>query len=160
MQLTTLMLRSDLNTSEFFKTEDLEEFKIEVKGDSTVFGSAVRIRKQLGSFEGVDWQDIPPLKVPDSRAVNIWMDYAGEEMMVNYIDPSVDHVEIPMVVESGLKGDFTMNFKGLSKFRDFQCMNLLDLNSGEQIEIMPGQRYSISFDEGMSQGIQAFVEQG
>ncbi len=33
---------------------------------------------------------------------------------------------------------------------DFQCMNLLDLNSGEQIEIMPGQRYSISFDEGMS----------
>ena len=150
MQLTTLMLRSDLNTSEFFKTEDLEEFKIEVKGDSTVFGSAVRIRKQLGSFEGVDWQDIPPLKVPDSRAVNIWMDYAGEEMMVNYIDPSVDHVEIPMVVESGLKGDFTMNFKGLSKFRDFQCMNLLDLNSGEQIEIMPGQRYSISFDEGMS----------
>lgn len=151
MTLTTAMLRSDLSTSEFFKSEPIEEFKVEVKGNDNIFGSAIRIRKDEFAFAGVDEQDIPPLKVPDSRAINMWMNYAGEEMMVNYINPDEQHVEIPIVIEGGLPGEYTMNFKGLSKFRDFQCMNLYDVQTGDQVEITSKTHYTIKIDEDLAQ---------
>ncbi len=150
MTLTTAMLRSDLNNSQFFKSEPLDEFKIEVKDKDEIFGSAIRVRKDEFAFAGVDELDIPPLKVPDARAINMWMDYAGDEMMVNYINPEEQHVEIPVVIEGGLPGEYTMNFKGLSKFRDFQCMNLYNEQTGDQIEISSGTHYTIKIDEDLA----------
>ena len=144
------MLRSDLNNSQFFKSEPLDEFKIEVKDKDEIFGSAIRVRKDEFAFAGVDELDIPPLKVPDARAINMWMDYAGDEMMVNYINPEEQHVEIPVVIEGGLPGEYTMNFKGLSKFRDFQCMNLYNEQTGDQIEISSGTHYTIKIDEDLA----------
>ena len=88
--------------------------------------------------------------MPDARAINMWMDYAGDEMMVNYINPEEQHVEIPVVIEGGLPGEYTMNFKGLSKFRDFQCMNLYNEQTGDQIEISSGTHYTIKIDEDLA----------
>lgn len=141
LTFTTSMLRSDLNNSQFFKQAPQEHLKVEVKGENTQFGSAIYIRKDRNAFAGVDPLDVPPLKVPDSRAINMWMDYAGEETMVNYINPEEQHVEIPVVVESGMAGDFEIGFKGLARFKDFQCMNLLNEETGEQVEIASGAKY-------------------
>ena len=141
---------SDRNTSEWFKTAPKEEFKVEVKNKDIPFGSAVFLRKDASAFAGKDDMDLAPLKVPDSRAVNMWMDYVGEESMVNYVDPSEEHIEIPLVIESGVPGEFIMNFKGLNKFNEYQCKNLLNLQTNEQIEIVSGASYSFEVGEDLN----------
>ena len=138
---------SDRNTSEWFKNAPKEEFKVKVTNQENSFASSVYLRKDYMAFSGVDELDLQPLKVPDSRAVNIWMDYAGEESMVNYIDPTEEHLEVPLTIESGIPGEFIMNFQGLNKFDEFQCKNLLNLETNEQIEIVPGASYSFEVGE-------------
>ena len=143
----TTDLRSDLNTSEWFKNTPKEEFRVKVTNQENSFASSVYLRKDYMAFSGVDELDLQPLKVPDSRAVNMWMDYAGEESMVNYIDPSEEHLEVPLTIKSGIPGEFIMNFQGLNKFEEFQCKNLLNLETNEQIEIVPGASYSFEVGE-------------
>ena len=138
---------SDRNTSEWFKNAPKEEFKVKVTNQENSFASSVYLRKDYMAFSGVDELDLQPLKVPDSRAVNMWMDYAGEESMVNYIDPTEEHLEVPLTIESGIPGEFIMNFQGLNKFDEFQCKNLLNLETNEQIEIVPGASYSFEVGE-------------
>jgi hypothetical protein len=145
------ILRDDLNNSNLFKlqTDQDESFKVAVKnkGEGTVFGSAIYLRKDPQAFSGIDAMDIPPLKVPDSRAVRMWMDFNGQERMVNYVNTDEEHIEVPLYIESGLPGEFEMSFKGLEYFEDYQCFNLLNEASGEQIEIYPEASYSFTINE-------------
>jgi hypothetical protein len=144
-------LRSDLSSSTLFKlqADDKEQLKVAVKtaGECTVFGSAIYLRKDDRAFSGIDDLDIPPLKLPDSRAINMWMDYDLQERMVNYVNTEEDHLEIPLHIESGQAGDFEMNFQGLEYFKEYQCIKLLNEATGEQIEIYPEATYAFSIDE-------------
>jgi hypothetical protein len=147
----SVYLRNDLNNSTLFKflNADKEEFKVSIKGtgENKTFGSAVYLRKDPQAFSGVDAMDIPPLKVPDSRAVRMWMDFYGQERMVNYVNTEEEHIEIPLHIESGLPGTFEMKFKGLEHFADYQCFNLLNESTGEQIEIYPEANYQFTIAE-------------
>ncbi|MEX2596103.1 MAG: T9SS type A sorting domain-containing protein [Salibacteraceae bacterium] len=147
----SIHLRGDLSTNELFKQEDNhhEHLKVEVKGtgQETVFGSAVFLEKDDQSFSGADIRDIAPLVVPDERAIKISMDYGSRETMVNYINPEENHIEVPLRVESGQKGSFVMNFKGLSKFDEYQCFNLLNVETGEQIELATGASYQFDIED-------------
>lgn len=147
----TTHIFSDRTTSEFFKMAGKEEFKVEVKNKEIPFGSAIFLRKDPSAFVGTDEMDLAPLKVPDSRAVNMWMDCVGEESMVNYIDPNEPHLEIPLVIESGVPGEFVMNFKGISKFDEYQCINLLNEQTQEQIEISAGASYSFEIGDDLNE---------
>lgn len=148
-----LYLRDDLNNSNLFKlkTDEDESFKVAVKnkGEGTVFGSAIYLRKDPQAYSGVDAMDIPPLKVPDTRAIKMWMDFNGQERMVNYVNTDEEHIELPLYIESGLPGEFEMNFKGLEYFEDYQCFNLLNEETGEQIEIYPEASYSFTINENL-----------
>jgi len=141
---------SDRTTSEWFKTDPKEEFKVKVTNKDNAFASSVYLRKDFMAFSGKDEMDLAPLKVPDSRAVNMWIDYSGEESMVNYIDPNENHLEVPLTIESGIPGEFVMNFQGLNKFDEYQCKNLLNLETNEQIELVPGASYTFEVVEDLS----------
>jgi hypothetical protein len=125
----------DISTSTHYKANEKEEFRIGIRRDSSIFGSAVFIRKDEMAFAGVDENDLTPLRLPDPRSCHLVMEYAGEDMMLNYVSDFEDHIELPMRFEAALPGEYTMSFKGLNHFDDYQCINIIDEENGKQIEI-------------------------
>jgi hypothetical protein len=57
---------------------------------------------------------------------------------------------VPLTIESGIPGEFVMNFQGLNKFDEYQCKNLLNLETNEQIELVPGASYTFEVVEDLS----------
>jgi hypothetical protein len=149
LDITTSII--DLSSSTFYKTDEKEELRIGIRQDNSIFGSAVFLRKDDMAFAGVDENDLTPLRLPDPRASHLVMEYAGEDMMLNYVSDFEDHIEIPMRFEPGQAGDFTMSFKGLESFDDYQCINIIDNEDGKQIEITPATTLRVTIGENLSE---------
>ncbi|MBT6915850.1 MAG: T9SS type A sorting domain-containing protein, partial [Flavobacteriales bacterium] len=141
----------DLSSSTHYKTDEKEELRIGIRQDSSIFGSAVFLRKDQMAFAGVDENDLTPLRLPDPRSSLLVIEYAGEDMMLNYVSDVEDHIEIPMRFEAGLPGDYTMSFKGLDYFEDYQCINIIDEKDGKQIEITPSTSLKVRIGESLSE---------
>jgi hypothetical protein len=141
----------DISTSTHYKTDEKEEFRIGIRRDSSVFGSAVFLRKDDMAFAGVDENDLTPLRLPDPRSCHLVMEYAGEDMMLNYVSDYEDHIEIPMRFEAGLPGEYTMSFKGLDHFENYQCINIIDEDDGKQIEINSTTTLKVTIGENVSE---------
>lgn len=75
------------------------------------------------------------------------MDLSGKESMVNYINGYERRVEIPVKIESDVPGDYTVDFSGFSEFDAYQCMNLINEQTGEQIEVAAGAQYAFSIED-------------
>jgi hypothetical protein len=141
----------DLSSSTYYKADEKEELRIGIRRDSSVFGSAVFLRKDEMAFAGVDENDLTPLRLPDPRSCHLVMEYAGEDMMLNYVSDYEDHIEIPMRFEAGLPGEYTMSFKGLDHFEDYQCINIIDEDDGTQIELISTTTLKVTIGENVSE---------
>lgn len=126
-------LVTDNNSSIYFKRNLNEELLVSVRNNNADFASAVYLRKDVMAYEGLDDRDITPIRLPDPRACNLSIEAGGQELMVNYVNTDVDRLEIPLVMETGLKGDYSLKIKGLDYFPEYQCAALFNDASGEQI---------------------------
>ena len=96
------------------------------------------------AYSGADELDATPLRLPQSDAPNLSMEIDQKDLMVNYISPSDDYLEIPLRMDPGAKGNYTMDFSGFNKFREYQCINLIDNETGEQIPLSSASTYALN----------------
>jgi hypothetical protein len=120
---------------------------VRLKNETEPYGSAVYLRKDESSFVGKDELDLNPLRLPDPKACHMAITNGAEESMVNYVPTSEPLLEIPITLESGSTGEFSLNFSGLNKFEEYQCVSLIDEQSGEKIELSENASYPITITQ-------------
>lgn len=144
----TTDILSTTSTSNFFKNDQAkEELKVSLRNKDIPFGSAAYLRKSDYAFEGKDEGDIPPLRVPDSRACNIAWDFGYEEAMVNHVSTHVDYLELPLKIDSKIEGEFELEVNGFNKFNEFDCVKIVDNETGESFDLFSGSVLALSIGQ-------------
>lgn len=135
------------NSSDFFKSAEKPELKVYLKNENEPFASAVYVRQNPTAFVGKDDMDIPPLRLPDPRACHMVIEQGADESMVNYVSTDEPVIELPLKVETGLSGEYTLSLQGLEYFKDYKCVNLYNEETGEQIAMSSESAYGFTIDD-------------
>ena len=117
-----------------------------MKNESADYASAVYLRKDFMAYEGLDERDITPIRIPDQRACNLSIAVGGKDLMVNYINTDVERIELPLNMETGLAGDYSLNVKGLNYFSEYQCASIRNEATGDQIYLDEEMNHRFSVD--------------
>jgi len=145
-------LLSNVSTSTMLKkpSTTFDQLEVHLERTDKLFGSSAYLRKHEGAFVGKDEMDASPLRLPDPRACNISIDNGTDKSMVNYLPTSDDRLEIPLIVEAGMEGEFEISLRGLDKFNEYECINLVDQQSGESISLSGGSTYTFKTGESLA----------
>lgn len=148
----TTDILSDENTSTFFKNiNQREELKVHLRNENnTRFGSAVYLRKDATAFVGKDDRDIHPLRLADPRSCHMVIENGADQSMVNYVPTHESVLEIPLHIESGLPGDYSINVEGIQAFNEYQCINLVNETTGEQTSLDEKSGYKFRITEDLN----------
>ncbi|MEZ4720824.1 MAG: T9SS type A sorting domain-containing protein [Flavobacteriales bacterium] len=141
-------LLSNQSTSSYRKRSAADALEIQLRNTEAPFGSNAYIIKDDMSFVGKDDRDVSPLRIPDPRSCLVSIVSGADESMVNYVPTTESSIELPVKVESGVAGKFTLNFNGLESFNKYQCVQLIDQRTGEQYPISDNYTLDIDLNEG------------
>ena len=103
-----------------------DELRIMAHHSSEPDGSAVYLRRDENSYEGLDYKDLSPLRLPNPNASELSIVAGSADLMVTYIPTASDLIEIPIRFETGIDGDYELSFEGISSFEGYSCASIRD----------------------------------
>jgi hypothetical protein len=87
--------------------------------------------------------DMPYLASVYETATNIWTsDAENKNNLLNALDASQDVLEIPLTVKAGVAGNQLIAFRGLSSFGAYSCATLVNVKTGEIVNLRNQDTYS------------------
>ncbi|GAB5539639.1 MAG: hypothetical protein Salg2KO_17420 [Salibacteraceae bacterium] len=140
-------LANGVNSPTFLKRSNDDQLMIHVEHNTEDWGAAAYLRNDPTGFTGLDNLDITPLRVPDERACHMAILAGEEDLMVNYISEEEDQVSVPIKIETGTPGTYTMDFAGLDAFKKYQCVTLIDESTGESTTVSAETAYEFDLKQ-------------
>lgn len=135
-------IRSDLNTSEFFKNGPIDQLKLVMHDKESTTGDAIFIRKEYGSSSTRDDHDLDVIQRPAERKLMLSMPVEDGHLMVNHIDPYQSH-RIPISASVSSPGEYILKWNGTKHFGSDYCVELVIGN--ERINLVEQKQFKLEF---------------
>ena len=116
--------------------------QLDLTNDANPFSHKTFVGFAAEAMDGRDNNDLSFLPSPQKEAPNITSTLAGQKIYRNVLSAGQEYVSVPLQVEVGEAGNYTLSADEFTAVEDYECILLEDLEANKTIDLRTNHTYT------------------